>query len=372
MFDTSSKDSQGTIVAPLAPELFDIEAYADYSAKQNQRIKEFNNAESGVLVYRRFRVPEVYSYGSRDMKQSLSLQLGALTESINFKADFANFLEPWYGIGTAASAFGFDYTWIDGQAPVIHPAFSSIQDFFKADITPVEKTEIGKKTLAYINYFLEKTKGKIPVSFSDIQAPNNAASLLIPVDKFFLEMVDYPEEYEKLMMLFADLTVDFLLKQKELLGDVLVYPGHGFASSHELKGIGVSDDNSIMITNRMFDKLEAPVRERMGKPFGGIAYHSCGNWEKKIPSVLKIKNVVCADGAFTPETDPAPNSPEPFGKAFAKTGINLHIRTVGSPDEIADTVKRIWQPGLRLIVCTYCQTAEEQAMVYDRIHEICQ
>ena len=33
------------------------------------------------------------------------------------------FLEPWYGIGTVASAFGLDYVWKEGQAPVVRPRF---------------------------------------------------------------------------------------------------------------------------------------------------------------------------------------------------------------------------------------------------------
>ena len=42
---------------------------------------------------------------------------------INNRGIVANFLEPWYGIGTVASAFGLDYVWKEGQAPVVRPRF---------------------------------------------------------------------------------------------------------------------------------------------------------------------------------------------------------------------------------------------------------
>jgi len=42
----------------------------------------------------------------------------------------------------------------------------------------------------------------------------------------------------------------------------------------------------------------------------------------------------------------------------------------GLPVEV-DTVKRLWTHGLKLIVVTYCYSPDEQARVYDRIHEIC-
>ncbi len=373
MFDTSSRDSQGTDVIPIAPELFDLEKYAQYTLEQEEKVKKALRSSSGsVLVYRRFRVPEVYSSGCKNMANSWSLQLGALHESMNFKADFANFLEPWYGIGTFTAPFGGEYVWKEGQAPAVIPPFNSIKEALNFDIRPVSETEIGRTTLEYIDYFLDKTQKKIPMSFSDIQSPINAASLIVPVSNLFLDMVDNPDEYQVFIKLIANLTSSFLEKEKDLLGDTLVFPGHGFASSRQLRGIGISDDNSVMVSNRIFEKNEVPVRELLGEPFGGVAFHSCGNWEKKIPAVLKIRNLVCVDGAFTGETDPDPNPTLPFAEAFAENNIWLHIRVVGKPDEIIETVRQLWRPNMKLIVCTYCKTPEEQAFVYNRIHEICQ
>ncbi|MCJ7673544.1 MAG: hypothetical protein MUO33_00145 [Sedimentisphaerales bacterium] len=42
---------------------------------------------------------------------------------INNRGIVAKFLEPWYGIGTVASAFGLDYVWKEGQAPAVRPRF---------------------------------------------------------------------------------------------------------------------------------------------------------------------------------------------------------------------------------------------------------
>ena len=39
---------------------------------------------------------------------------------------------------------------------------------------------------------------------------------------------------------------------------------------------------------------------------------------------------------------------------------------------VESKVRELWKPGMKLIVVTYCKTPEEQAYVYDRIHEICQ
>ena len=132
-----------------------------------------------------------------------------------------------------------------------------------------------------IEFFLEKTGGKIPVSFTDTQFPLNIASCLIPMDKLFLEMYDNPEGYKKLLSIITKLLIDFTRKQQELIGDAIVYPGHGFASSREFQGIGISDDNTLMVSNDFFERFEIPFREKIGSVFRGCAFHSCGNWSKK-------------------------------------------------------------------------------------------
>lgn len=371
MFDTSSRDSQATVVTALEPNKFDFDRYEAYAAEQDKKVAAFMESDSGVLVYRRFRVAEVYGAECGDREMSLKLQLGALTRSVDYAADMANFLEPWYGIGIGVSAFGANYVWKPGQAPAIADCFENVEEALAYDYKPIHETQIGRDQLAYIEYFMDKTKGRIPMAFGDIQSPIDMISEMMPVSEMFMDMVDDPDAYNELALRSGGLMKDFLLKQKTLIGDALVFPGHGFASSRITKGLGASADTSIMVSNPMFDELEAPQIADMCEPFGGTYFHSCGNWEIKIPSVLKISNLRGADAAFGSQTDPAPNSPSVFGEAFANTGKILNLRVVGDSDTVADVVRQAWHPGLRLIVNTYCQTAEDQKRAYDMIHEIC-
>ncbi|NLW56283.1 MAG: hypothetical protein GX050_06675 [Firmicutes bacterium] len=370
-FDYTVQDAQGSKVEPVSLETFDFEKYHQYELSLREKCRSFWNSEEGVAVYRRFRAPGVFAYACKDMQLSLELQLGALHESMKYKADIPNFLEPWYGIGTITGAFGLEYIWEENQAPATKPRFSSIKQALEYDYQPVEKTEIGKHILNMIEFFLEKTQGKIPMSLTDTQSPINMASYLISIDKLFLEMYDNPEDYTTLLSVLSELLIAFSKKQQELIGDVLVYPGHGFASSREFRGIGMSDDVSLMISDEFFEKLEIPFREEVGSAFGGCAFHSCGNWARKIPAVKKIKNLIMVDGAFSAETDPDPNDAEPFAEEFCDTGIILNARIVGDVESICAQVEKLWRPGMKLIVVTYCQTPDEQEEVYHRIHEIC-
>lgn len=370
-FDTSKSDTQATKVDPVKVSDFPFEMYQEYEQKLSKRCLKFINADSGVLVYRRMRVAEVFSYGCRDMKQSLEWQLGALQKSIAYKADVPNFIEPWYGIGMLACSFGIDYIWNPGQSPATKPTFQTIDEALAFNIKPVVETEVGKHSLEMIEYFLDQTKGKLPMSMGDIQSPFNNATNIVDTSNFLMSMILEPEKVLQFLDVLAELEIDFYKEQKELIGDCLVKPGHGFASSRVFEGFGMSDDNVVMIDEESYLNFVAPSFEKLGKAFGGPVHHSCGNFSDKAEMLKKLKGLKMADAAFTPETDPHPNPIEPFVQALKNSGIILNARMVGNTEVIKKTTKKLWDPGMKLLAVTFSQSAEEQKEAYEIIHEIC-
>lgn len=371
-FDTSISDSQASVVEPLAPESFPFEDYISYENNLSKRCRDFWYSKGGVLIYRRMRVAEVFSFGCRDMKKSLEWQLGALAKSMAFKADIPNFLEPWYGIGTTASAFDIDYIWNKGQSPAIQPKFKSIIEALNYPVKKVSDTEIGKHTLNMTEYFLDKTGGRLPMSFCDIQSPFNVAPNVVDSTAFFTDMYLNPDKINSFLYLLADLIIDFTLEQQKIIGDALVYPGHSFASSRKFGGFGMSEDNIIMIEPNLYTELLAPSFEHIGDVFGGSVLHSCGDYSNKLYAVKRIRNLKMIDAAFSAETDPDPNPPEAFRDAFANSGIVVNARIVGDLRTIKEKVNKLWAPGMKLVVVTFCQTPEEQEKAYELVHEICQ
>lgn len=370
-FNSSLADSQATAVTPLTPEQFDTEAYADYAAGLDAQCKAFWEAPSGVLVYRRMRVKEVFAGDCRDMEHSLHWQLGALKQSMKFKADIPNFLEPWYGLGTVASAYGFGYIWEKDLAPAVDGKFASTAELLAAPCKPVAETEIGRHTLDMVEFFLDKTKGRIPMSYCDVQSPLNTLSNIIDSNQFYMDFYLDPDSMKKAMDRTADLLIDFTRAQQRLIGDALAKPGHGFASSRTFDGLGMSDDTITMLSPDLYVDMAVPAMAKAGDAFGGTVFHSCGNWSDKKADIVAIKNIRMADGAFSKATDPGANPTEGFADTFAGTGVVLNARIVGDPDLVEAKVKELWKPDMKLIVVTYCETPEEQAEVYDRIHDIC-
>ena len=305
------------------------------------------------------------------MKQSLRWQLGGLTRAMDYLTDAPAYLEPWYGIGTAASAFGANYEWLPGQAPAVKPVFLTADDVTDLQPRAVADVPILRHTLEMIDYFLHETQGRVPMSWCDIQSPINVAGGLVDITQFLLLLHDHPARAKEILSVLADEVIRFTKMQSEIIGPALARPGHGFASARTGTGIGLSTDNLIMVSPAMYAEACVEHTARIGAAFGGTAFHSCGNWGRWLPAVKSIPNLIIVDGAFSPQTDPAYNKCEEFRDALAGTGVILHARIVGEPDEVLARVKRLWKPGVRLIVGTHVHNPKAQHQLYRDIHRLC-
>jgi hypothetical protein len=170
-FDVSSKDSQAMPVTPVEPRDFDFERFEAHARDCDARYAQFMTAKQGVAVWQRVRVGEVFRDGCRDMRQSLRWQLGGLTKSLDYLSDSPTYLEPWYGIGTTIAAFGGEYQWHEDQAPAVRPLFASVDEV--VDLTPrdFDTVPIMHYTIDTIEYFLQATRGRLPISWTDLQNP---------------------------------------------------------------------------------------------------------------------------------------------------------------------------------------------------------
>jgi hypothetical protein len=208
------------------------------------------------------------------------------------------------------------------------------------------------------------------MSLSDVQSPLDSAVALVETSEFYMACVEDPEMVQKLVERVTDLTINFCKKQIGLIGDQLVFPGHGFSSSRKFSGLGFSDDNSIMLSPDTHREICGGSMIRFGEAFNGFTFHCCGNWSAKTKSIKELKGLKTVDAAFTIRTDPSPNPAAPFKDSFAASGVCVNARMVGSPDEVIEKVRELQGPGMKLIVVTYCESGEEQKKVYEVIHGI--
>jgi hypothetical protein len=371
VFNYTLKDAQALPVTSVEPQDFDLARYAAFAAEADQRYADFLRKPSGLEVWQRVRVGEVFRDACRDMRQSLRLQLGGLLKSLDYASDAPTYLEPWYGIGTTASAFGGEYDWFEGQAPVVRPLYKAMDEVPPLVPRDFDQVPIMRYTLDTIEYFVDQTQGRVPLSWSDLQAPLNVATELIDTSAFFTGMIDQADRVREILSAITEVVIRFTRQQSDLIGDRLARPGHGFASSRAGKGIGLSTDNLVMISPKMYDKFCVADNIQIGAAFGGVSIHSCGDYARWLPALKKIDNLLMVDAAFSPQTDPDPNTPETFRDAFVNTGVIVHARMVGNPDEVLALTKRLWTPGLKLIIVTYVPDPIAQQRLYHDLHTLC-
>jgi len=145
----------------------------------------------------------------------------------------------------------------------------------------------------------------------------------------------------------TDLTERFTRLQMERIGPALARPGHIMLSAAGATGFSISDDNIVMVGPELYETVAVPYNNRLSAAFGGLAVHSCGNYERQLPALLKTEGLAYVDGAFTREGDPNPNTEfELFRDSLKGTGVVLQAR-MGSDWQA--TLKRLYHPELRLV-----------------------
>ncbi len=371
VFDFTSKDAQAMPIEPIEPTAFDYAAFADHAAAAEARYAAFLARPEGIAVWQRVRVADVFRDGCGEMGASLRWQLGGLAKSVAYATDAPTYLEPWYGIGVTASAFGGEYDWPEGQAPVVRPRYAALAELpAPLAARPTADSQIMRHVLHMIAYFLEETGGRLPMSWSDLQNPLNVATSLVETSAFFAGFVDAADDVRRLLAVLTDEVIRFTQEQSALIGDRLVRPGHGFASARCGQGIGLSTDNLVMISPRAYKAFCAENDAKIGAAFGGTAIHSCGDWARWLPAVKANPRLCMVDAAFTAQTDPNTNDPVAFREAFAGTGIIVHARMVGGAADVMEKARQLWGPGMRLIVTTYEQDPAEQRKLYAALHAL--
>ena len=128
------------------------------------------------------------------------------------------------------------------------PKYDVTIPFIRMLAGPMDYTQGAMRNAIRSNYFpvnsepmSQGTRCHQLATYVIFESPLNMLTYLLPVTDLFLEVYDDPEGIKKAAKLCADLLKEFLVQQKNLIGDALASPGHGFASSRVFTGLGLSN-----------------------------------------------------------------------------------------------------------------------------------
>jgi hypothetical protein len=299
------------------------------------------------------------------------MNLWGMATSAEWTSDWVyQHLDPWYGVGIYATAFGAHYYWEGNSAPQTHPIFTDVAQIADLVAPHPGKSEEMQEVLRRIRWFREVTGDRLSICLTDTQSPQDTASLLMETNAFFPACLSEPERLDPLLRAITDLIIAFSEMQMEAMGPTLVQPGHQMISLPAWKGISVSDDNMALLSPAAYAATCLPYNSRLGEHFGGIALHSCGRIRHNIPLQLQtagLQQMECAACFLAKDSDPDPNAPEHLRAGYRGSAVILKVRIHKSE---VDLLERLLAPDLKIALgVTGVETREESAQVYWRFKE---
>jgi uroporphyrinogen-III decarboxylase len=259
-------------------------------------------------------------------------------------------LQPWFGTGVYANAFGCEYLWRKGEAPDTHVRYARIEEVRGLEMPDWRKGPVMRMVLDEIDILKERTRGRFPIALTDTQSPCDTATLVLDTSELFTACYTEEETAASLMQAAADLIIEFSRVQAERIGEGLVSrPGHVMPSLPSLRGITVSDDNMAVSSPQVNERFSLRFDAMIARALGGVVLHSCGVWDHTMEK-LRSPEVIGVDCSVARAWDPTPMTPEAVGDALEGTGVAVKARCGGTPQEIRAAVRGLARPGMRIIL----------------------
>jgi hypothetical protein len=259
-------------------------------------------------------------------------------------------LQPWFGTGVYANAFGCEYLWREGEAPDCHVRFHSIEQVRGITTPDWRKSPVMGTVLECIDVLLERTGGRFPIAFTDTQSPFDTSTLVLDTTEFFTACYTEEQTVNELMGAVTSLVIDFSREQARRIGKGRVsQPGHVIPSLPGLGGITLSDDNLAVSSPQVNERVSLRFNQIIAEAMGGVAIHSCGVWDHTM-RLLPGRGVLAVDCSLSPRWDPTPMTPHAVRAALAGTGIIVKARCGGTPEEIESAIAVLGGKDMRVIL----------------------
>jgi len=302
----------------------------------------------------------------RDRERFLRHNLWGMARSAEWPSDgFFPHLQPWYGVGLYASAFGCRYVWDGDSAPQTRPIYTQADEVARINPPRIGESAPMCEVLERIRWYRQVTGDRLPICLTDTQSPNDTGSLIMEVNEFFAVSSYQPERLERFMNAITDTIIAFSEMQMEAIGPNLSLPGHQMICHPAWKGISISDDNMAMLSPRAYEAAALPYNSRLARHFGGIAIHSCGAIGHNIAVQRRtphLQQMETSASILVRDSDPSPNQPESLRDGYRGSGVIVKVRINKGEAEL---LERLLAPDFKCALhVTGVQSREEAEEVY--------
>ncbi len=234
------------------------------------------------------------------VEKNLIMQLANIVSTLEHKTDYVPFLDPFEGVTVLAEAFGCKVDIpVNGDPWVKRPIIYDPMDVYDLK-KPGKDNPVFKRILETLRFFEKNTGYLIPTGPTDPQSPLNVASLIWEHNSFLMSCITNPKEVHHLLDMISDVFIDFYRIQYETLKNP-AYPVHSFQLLNTHDGIAISDDEIILLSPQLYKEFGVPYMNKISNAFGGIYYHSCGDFGRFLDVIFEIEGLRAINGHLSPK-----------------------------------------------------------------------
>jgi hypothetical protein len=156
------------------------------------------------------------------------------------------------------------------------------------DIDSLQGPNMGPGTVAhnifkYQEYVMEETQGRILIHSANMPGPSEIAGMLFGPEKGIYCAFDDPNRFHILLSRVTDAFITFAQRQSELVGNLLNRSNiWDWDWAPDDIGVACGSDSITLASPEFYEEFYKPYLVRIGKAFGHIMLHSCGNYPKHI------------------------------------------------------------------------------------------
>jgi len=232
-------------------------------------------------------------------EKNLIQQLQSINLTLEHDTDYVPYLDPFEGVTILAEAFGCRMEVpLNGDPWIREPLIRRPEEVYELT-RPRMDNPVYQRVLETLHFFESQTKGIIPVACTDPQSPLDVALLMWESSSFFIALRENPGAVHHLLRLLTESFIEFYSLQLEVLHNPAL-PGHSFPLCDSSQGISISDDAVVFLSPELFAEFDRPYLEAISEAFGGLYYHSCGNFGACLQEILAVKGLRAINGHLSP------------------------------------------------------------------------
>jgi uroporphyrinogen-III decarboxylase len=267
---------------PLERMPFEFHAYRDIKGKTDDNKARQAAATTTVEEYRR-------NFYNHEVALKNQLQRYNNLTAEEFVDDTVYSIVPLSGsMGWFSEFFGGENEWFPNRPPYPHHVVSegSQLDSLKPDIASGEMFRTG---LEQMRYFAKEVGEAIPVRALDLQSPIDLASILMDYTNLIYLMMDEPAKVHAFMLMITETLIESLhLMKKEMITDWPLSMLDWWMPS----GVFMADDLMAIMSPALYAEFGKPYNEMVGREFGGVSLHSCGNIQHNMENVATTEGII--------------------------------------------------------------------------------